>query len=169
MLPGGTLERYLPHYAGDEYDLSENAKQNAVYAEIEAMSNLETEDALADRYGDLYEAVKNLPSKAEVDVDPVLRNYLSRYIYELQRTVVNNPAWQIDRIRLHLNTHQPSWNNVFVIRQFESDSNGGFSATLGIIEMLGQQERVVRVNDRTNAGKGNFQIESVQMANGNRQ
>ena len=168
VLPGGTLERYLPHYAGDEYDLSDNAKQSAVYAEIEEMTNLETEDALADRYGDLYAAVKNLPSKAEVDVDPVLRNHLSRYIYELQRTVVNNPDWPIDRIILRLNALQPSWNNVFVIQQFESDSNGGFSATLGIIEMLGQQERVVRVNDRTNAGKGNFQIESVQMANGNR-
>ena len=164
VLPGGTLERYLPHYAGDEYELSENAKQNAVYAEIEEMTNLETEDALADRYEDLYEAVRDLPSKAEVDVDPVLRNHLSRYIYELQRIVVNNPDWQIDRIRNRLNTLQPSSNNVFEIQQFESGSNDGFSATLGIMEMLGQQKRVVHVDDRTNAGKGDFDIETVQLA-----
>ncbi len=34
-----------------------------------------------------------------------------------------------------------------------------FSATIEIAEMLGQERKVVRVSDRTNAGMGDFQIE----------
>ena len=162
VLPGGSIERYLPRYSGDEYDLTSDAKRDAAYAELEEMTNLANEEALADRYGDFYVAVCNLPSKTEVDVDTVLRNYLSDYIHELQRTVVNNRDWERDQIQQQLETLQPSRHGVFMIHQFERSSDEGFSATIGVIEMLGQQERVVRVNDSTNAGMGEFQIESPQ-------
>ena len=94
------------------------------------MTNLANEEALADRYGDFYVAVCNLPSKTEVDVDTVLRNYLSDYIHELQRTVVNNRDWQGAQIQQQLETLQPSGQGVFAIRQFERDSEDGFSATI---------------------------------------
>ena len=162
VLPGGTLERYLPHYTGDEYELNPDAKREAVYAEMEEITNLANEEALADRYNDLYIAVSVLPSKAAVDVDVVLRNHLSNYIHDLQRTVVNNPDWEIDDIRQRLDALQPSQNGVFAIRQFERKPEGGFNATIGIIEMLGQRERIVRVNGDTNAGMGDFQIELAQ-------
>ena len=102
VLPGGTLERYLPLYKGDEYELNSAAKAKAVLAEIEEITNLSDEGAIAERYGELYEIVCNLPSKAVVDVEPVLRNHLSNYIHDLQRTVVNNPDWQIDEIKTAL-------------------------------------------------------------------
>ena len=162
VLPGGTLERYLPHYTGDEYELNPDAKREAVYAEMEEITNLANEEALADRYSDLYIAVSILPSKAAVDVDVVLRNHLSNYIHDLQRTVVNNPDWEIDHIRQRLDALQPSQNGVFAIRQFERKPEGGFNATIGIIEMLGQRERIVQVNGDTNAGMGDFQIELAQ-------
>ena len=162
VLPGGTIERYLPRYSGDEYDLNSDAKRDAAYAELEEMTNLANEEALADRYGDFYVAVCNLPSKTEVDVDTVLRNYLSDYIHELQRTVVNNRDWEGAQIQQQLETRQPSRQRVFAIRQFERNSEDGFSATISVIEMLGWQERIVRVNERTNAGMGEFQIESRQ-------
>src|SRR5260221_2475545 len=38
LLPGGTLERYLPKYAGDEYELSDDAKRQGVAEEIQLMS-----------------------------------------------------------------------------------------------------------------------------------
>jgi hypothetical protein len=38
LLPGGTLERYLPKYAGDHYELTDDAKRQAVGAEIEEMA-----------------------------------------------------------------------------------------------------------------------------------
>ena len=167
VLPGGTLERYLLHFKGDVYAPSQNAKQNAVFEEIGELAFLETEEELAERYGDLYAAVRNLPAKDEVDVEPVLRNHLSRYIYELQRIVANNPEWQIDQVRQRLSNVQSAWKDVFGIRQFEPASSGGFNATIGITEMLGHQERYVRVNDNTNAGKGSFTIEPAYMGNGN--
>ena len=90
VLPGGTLERYLPHFMGDVYDPSPNAKQKAVFDEIEEMACCMTKEELACRYGELYAAVSDLPSKAEVDVDPVLHKHLRRYIFELQTTVKDN-------------------------------------------------------------------------------
>ena len=158
VLPGGTLERYLPHYRGDEYEPSSDAKRQAVYAEIEEMTKLPTEEALTERYGELYAAVCNLPSKAEVDLDAALSNHLSSYIHEFQRTVVNNPDWQAEQIRQRLISIQPSWNGVFSIQDFARTPKGGFEATVGIIAMLGQRARVVSVSNNTNAGMGEFEI-----------
>ena len=163
VLPGGTLERYLPHYKGDEYTLSPDAKRQAVYAEIEELTKLTTEEALSERYGDLYGAVHSLPSKAEVDLDAALNNHLSKYIHEFQRIVVNNPDWQADEIRQRLVSIQPSWNGVFSIQEFGRTPEGCFKATIGIIAMLGQSPRVVHVNHQTNAGMGNFKIELAPM------
>ena len=161
VLPGGTLERYLPHFTGDVYVPGQNAKQKAVLAEIGEMSRCMTEEQLVGRYGELYTAVSDLPSKAEVDVDPVLRSHLSRYVFELQMAVHDNPDWNIDDVRRRLSTVQSSWNGVFEIQEFEPDSDGGFSATIGIAEMLDQKKRAVQVNNRTNASERNFQIETV--------
>lgn len=119
------------------------------------------------RNGELYEAVRNLPSKTEVDIDPVLRNHLSSYIFELQRTVANNPGWQIDQVKQRLSEINKAWEDVFQIQQFDPDSDGGFKATIGIVEMIGQQERAARVNDETDAGRGDFEIEPVQLADEN--
>ena len=163
VLPGGTLERYLPHYRGNEYELSSDAKRQAVYAEIEEMTKLPTEEALTERYGELYAAVCNLPSKAEVDLDAALSNHLSSYIHEFQRTVVNNPDWQADQIIQRLISIQPSWNGVFSIQDFARTPEGSFEANIGIIAMLGQRARVVHVNHHTNAGMGDFKIELSPM------
>ena len=161
VLPGGTLERYLPYFKGDVYVPGQNAKQKAVLAEIEELSYCMTEEQLVGRYGELYTAVSDLPSKTEVDIDPVLRNHLSRYVFELQMTVRDYPDWNIDQVRQRLSTVQSSWNGIFEIQEFEPDSDGGFSAMIGITEMLGQRKRAVQVNNRTNASERNFQIETV--------
>ena len=164
VLPGGTIERYLPHYQGNEYELTSDAKRDAIHAAIEEIPNLETEEALSKRYGDLYDIIRRLPSKGEVDVEAVLCNYLSDYIHHLQRTVVNNPTFDMHQIQQQLRKLQPSSSNVFSIRYFDIRS-GGFNATIGIVKMLGQQERVVRVNERTNAGMDDFQIEFAPVVN----
>ncbi len=162
VLPGGTLERYLPSYTGNEYILDPDAKHRAVQYELLELGKLSTDEALAERYDDLYHAVRSLPTKAEVDVDEVLRNHLSDYIHELQRTVVNNPGWSSDEIRVRLDTLQPSRQGVFSIRNFERNSNGEFSATIDVMEMLGQPPRFIQINERTNAGMGDFEIEIVR-------
>ena len=161
VLPGGTLERYLPHYKGDDYELSSDAKREAVYAEIEEMNKLSTEEELEKRYGELHAAICSFPFKEEVDLDAAVNNHLSRYIHELQRTVVNNPDWQADEIEQRLVSIQPSWNGVFSIQEFEGAPGGDFEAKVSIIPMLGQNPRVVLVNHQTNAGMGDFKIETV--------
>jgi hypothetical protein len=47
LLPGGTIERYLPAYAGDHYELTDEAKKRAVAAESEVAGTLTTPAALA--------------------------------------------------------------------------------------------------------------------------
>ena len=161
VLPGGTIERYLPHYEGDEYKLTSDAKLQAINAEIREMAKLSTEEELAERYGDLHEAVCTLPSKDEVDLEVALRNHLSRYIHELQRAVVTNPDGQIDDIRQRLSNVQPSWNRVFSLQDFTRTPESGFEAKIGIIPMLGQSDKIVSVTSQTNAGMGDFRIEGA--------
>jgi hypothetical protein len=159
LLPGGTLERYLPKYTGDHYELTDEAKRQAVAAEIEEMSKPLAAADLANRYGGLYEAVCALPSKASVDVDKVLRNYLGQYIYDLQTTVVNNPTWQKDQVETHLKIMQQATTPVFSIRELNRGEHKQFSAVIRVTEMLGQKERFVRVNHQTNPGMGEFKLE----------
>lgn len=163
LLPGGTIERYLPCYCGDEYELAENAKQQAVSDEIQKLSKPLTEEELSSRYGELYNAIRALPSKADVDVNLVLCNYLSDYIHSLQKTIVSNSGWSEDQIQNRLNTLQPSLASVFSIRKLERGQQGEFSATIEIAEMLGQGKRFTQISHRTNAGMGEFEIESTQV------
>ena len=114
LLPGGTIERYLPCYGGDDYKLAEHAKRQAVEDEIQELSKSLTEAELLSRYDELYDAVCNLPSKEDVDVNPVLHHYLSDYIHKLQQIIINNPDWNQDQIQDRLNTLQPSLNGVFL-------------------------------------------------------
>ncbi len=161
VLPGGTLERYLPSYRGNEYRLKEEAKRTAVTTEIEKMAALSNEEALSKRYGYLYDVVCNLPSKTDVDVEPVLRDYLSDYIHELQKSVHNNPDCHQDTIQERLNAVLPSTSVVFSIRKFERYEGKKFGATIEIMEMLGQGKRIVQVSNETNAGMGDYTIESA--------
>ena len=167
VLSGGTIERYLPLYEGDIYAPRPETKLRAVHAEIEAMASIHKDQVLRERYGDLYEAISLLPSKEEVDVDPVLRNYLSSYVHELQRTVVNHTDWQITQIQERLRLKLPSTNSVFSLSEFERFSNDTFQATIAISEMLGSPDRVVRVDESTNAGMGSFTIENNPLVKGN--
>ena len=159
LLSGGTLERYLPSYRGNEYAPTEDAKQQAMDKEIQVLSKPTTEANLKARYEDLYDAVCSMPSKTDVDVEPILRVYLSNYIHELQQTVINNPDWQLSDIQTRLNTRQPEATTVFSVQVFERHDGDRFEALIEIAEMLGQLKRVVRVSERTNAGMGDFQIE----------
>jgi len=159
LLPGGTLERYLPKYSGDYYELTDEAKRKAVGDEIEEMAKTMTDAELAARYGELYNAVCALPSKMSVDVEQVLRDYLSRYIHDLQAAIVNNPTWQLDQIQAHLNTIQRSTVRVFSVQELKRGAHKQFDVIVAITEMLGQKQRLVRVNHQTNAGVGDFKIE----------
>ena len=163
LLPGGTIERYLPCYCGDDYKLAEQAKRRAVEEEIQELSKSLTEAELSSRYDELYNAVCNLPSKADVDINPVLRNYLSDYIHKLQQTIINNPDWNQDQIQNRLNTLEPSFTGVFSIGDFERKQKNEFNATIDITEMLGQEKRFIQVNHLTNAGMGDFEITSYEV------
>jgi len=159
LLSGGTLESYLPKYAGDEYELTESAKRQAVTAEIEEMAGAMDAMELERRYGDLYKAVCELPSKVSVDTEQVLRNYLSHYIHELQVAVVNNPYWELDQVQAHLNNIKSSTKNVFSVGSLNRGQDKEFNAAIHIAEMLGQPRTLVRVNHKTNAGMGDFEVE----------
>jgi len=147
--------------AGDHYELSDSAKKQAVTAEIEEMAKHMTADELRVRYGELYEAVCTLPSKVSVDIDRVLRDYLSRYIHDLQSAVVNNPTWELAQIKTHLNTIQKATAKVFSVSKLTRGPHKEFRAVVLIAEMLSQKQRLMHVNHQTNAGMGEFTIEQA--------
>jgi len=166
LLSGGTLERYLPSYCGDPYVLPDDAKRNAVASEIQLMADGMTEGEMEDRYGALYRVVCELPSKLSVDTEAVLRNYIGDYIHQLQSALVRNPSWQRGQAQAYMNQVQPAATRVFSIQELERDkekesSDKEFRAVIAIAEMLGQGKRFVRVDHKTNAGMGGFEIETV--------
>ena len=78
---------------------------------------------------------------------------------DLQAAVVNNPTWLLDQVQAHLNTIQRATIKVFSVQELNRGPYKEFSAVVAIAEMLGQKQRLVRVNHQTNAGMGDFKIE----------
>ena len=158
LLPGGTLERYLPSYRGNPYDLKDEDKKTAVEEELIVLSTNLSEAELNKRYGDLYEAACCLPSKLSVNVDPVIRGYLSQYIHDLQKTIVDNPLWNERQVQARLAQLEKPMSKVFSVRSLKKLDEKQFSFEVVLAPMLGKGERFVRVDQTTNAGMGNFEI-----------
>ena len=153
------MERYLPSYSGDEYQLTEAAKKQAVQAELEWLVSPVGEAELLTRYGDLFSAIRLLPSEPEVDTEPVIRKYLRDYVHRLQGIASDYPAWQHDDVETTLKAELPEMANVFSLRCFQRSGASEFQATVVIAEMLGQPAGIVRVDNKTVAGTGAFTIE----------
>ena len=60
VLPGGTIERYLPHYQGNEFQLTQEAKNTAILEELDYLVGTKSEEELASRYTELYDAIKKV-------------------------------------------------------------------------------------------------------------
>ena len=101
-----------------------------------------------------------LPASPDVDLEPVIRNYLSDYIHKLQKAVVANPGWQREEIQKHLNVSEPEIASIFSIRDFVRAGIKGFQATVEVSETLGLDRRIVRADDKTNPSMGEFVLES---------
>ena len=162
LLPGGTIERYLPSYLGSAYDLTDAAKQKAVLQELSELARPYTESELASRYGALYNAVRRLPSKATVDIEPTLRRYLSRYIYELQQAVLAHPDSDRDQLEARLATTPGAMTGVFSLRAFDHGRNNEFQALVEVVEMLGHGRKLVKVTHLTNAAMQHFEIQALE-------
>lgn len=159
LLAGGTLERYLPSYTGNPYDLKDEAKRKAVSDELHVLSSGPNEMELKQRYGELYGTICDLPSKITVDVDRVLRGYLSQYIHDLQSAITENSTWNQEQIQSHLIAVQKSTTKVFSIRNFNRTGERQFSVEVVVASMLGRNKRFVAVSHMTNAGMGEFELQ----------
>lgn len=159
LLPGGALEHYLPSYDGDPYSIPENVKRQVVEKEIEIISRGMRDDELNERYGDLYDAVCQLPAKLTVDTEPLLREYLGRYIHELQNAIAQNPEWTKEEVQIHLERVQSATTKVFSIQELNRKDATEFFAIIYIAKMLGDPPRSVAVSHQTNAGMGEFTLQ----------
>ena len=155
MLPGGTIERYLPSFSGDLFNPSSEAKRNAVKTElvklraIRQSDDLDRDATLAARYGALYEVVRRLPSKAPVDFDGVLRGYLSDYVHELQKVVAKHTDWERVRIDKHMQQHSLQKSGVVWLDSFQRSASGRFDAIIGVSEIVGGGRRCLDVDSDT--------------------
>ena len=160
VLPGGTLERYLPLFEGAEFDPAPEQKHEAVLAELAAMTSISTEEQLASQYKDLYDAVRSFPSKDSVDLDLVLRRRLSDYMHKLQQTVVEYPHWGQEQIQDRMKSVLPEYADVFSIQHLERRLGNEFQATIAVKNLLNQGLKIVQVSDQTITGMGSFEIKS---------
>ena len=163
VLPGGSLERYLPLFDGAEFDPTPEQKRDAVLAELDAMTNITSEGELASRYTDLYNAVRNFPSKSSVNLDLVLSRRLATYIHNLQQTVVDYPDWNLHQVQERMKVSLSEYTEVFSIQNFERPLGNKFQATIVVADLLNQGPKSVIVTDQTNAGMGGFEIKSAAL------
>ncbi len=161
VLPGGTLERYLPHFRGSVFDPTPDQKREAVLAELETMAMITEEGVLAKRYTDLYRAIRSFPSKDSVNLDVVLRRRLATYIHSLQQTVLDYPDWSQDKVQDRMNSILSEYADVFSIQCFGQQSGNRFQATIMVANLLNQGPKIVEVSDHTNAGMGGFELKSA--------
>lgn len=161
LLPGGTLERYLPSYVGHPYRLEESQKRAAVEEELVYLSRPQDEAALKDRYAELYSVSIALPSKLQVDIDLVLREYASTYIHQLQRLVAGRRAADLETLRLQIQRDEPGLSRVFSVRSLDVKDAGWFLIEIEVKPLLGGPKRLIRVTPETNAGMGKFELSAL--------
>lgn len=161
LLPGGTLERYLPSYVGHPYKLEESQKRAAVEDELTFLSHPHDEAALEDRYSELYSVSTALPSKLQVDIDTVLREYASSYIHQLQRLVAGQRAADLEAIRLQIERDEPSLSKVFSVRSLDIQNAEKFLIEVEVKPLLGGPKRLIRITPETNAGMGKFELSTL--------
>ena len=159
LLPGGTIERYLPSYIGNPYTLRDDAKQRAVLQEIAELARPYTEAELSQRYGDLYDAVQRLPSKTTVDLEPTLRRHLSRYIFELQQAALAHSDYNRDQLEARLSATAGAMTGVFSLREFAHGPANEFEALVEVAEMLGGGKQLAKVTHLTNAAMQCFELQ----------
>lgn len=161
LLPGGTLERYLPSYEGHPYKLEESQKRAAVEYELAFLSHPHDEAALKDRYSELYSVSTALPSKLQVNIDTVLREYASSYIHQLQRLVASKRAAELEAIQLQIQRDEPSLSKVFSVRSLDIQSSEKFLIEVEVKPLLGGPKRLICITPETNAGMGKFELSTL--------
>ncbi len=158
LLPGGTLERYLPSYTGNPYEIRDDSKSEAVAAEIAWLAGQHDEATLRARYTDLYKVIEALPSKPPVVIDSILIEYISAFIHALQGAVVANAAWNHEELGKFLAIKQPASAKIFSVASIVRSAPDKFRCVVEVLPMLGQGLRHVIVTETTNAGMRNFLI-----------
>lgn len=162
LLPDGALEHYLPSYTGDIYELNDQGKSQAVIKEISFLSSNSVDiSVLQQRYGNLYEAIKKLPSKPPVSFDKTLKQYLGGYIFELQNSVMQHPDWGLADISRFMTHKMPGIEKLLILEEFTKQTGNEFIAKIKIIDRFGTSNRSVNISHRTNAGMGDFEINPV--------
>lgn len=161
LLPGGSLENYLPFYAESAYSLDDELKRKAVEKEVLLLASGEFDDSLASRYGALFDAVRRLPGKPPVDTDAVLLTHLGDYVYQLQSLVLTHTQWGKDQLSAHFASAPEGLHKLFEITEFVRHSEKEFAATIRISRV---HRAIVRITHETNAGMRRFTLEDEPSA-----
>lgn len=156
LLPGGSLEHYLPSYSGPRYALNDELKRRAVEEEVVSLASGYFDGHLAERYGALFDAVCKLPAKPPVDMDAVLMAHLGDYIYQLQSLVLTHRKWTKEQINRHFASATDGLSQLFNVSEFSRTGDSEFAAT---IQVLRVHRAVVRITHETNAGMRCFKLE----------
>ena len=152
VLPGGALEHYLPCYQGDEYNVSNTRKAQAIQEELSVLATSPDDESLRQRYRELFEIANLLPGVPAVDWTEHAKGPLRDYIYALQRLVSTTPTIDPSVLREKLLQDTPARSKFFSLRDFHSKADGTFRATVVLESALLGEEMWIEIGDRTNPG-----------------
>lgn len=158
LLKGGALEHYLPSYTNNIYQIDETKKREALEIELKELFNNLTESVLPERYGYLYEIIINLPSNKKVDYIKPLKGHLGGVIFKIQQGFLQGLILNKDSIPSYIGKEWESYSRVLDITSFIIKTSKKFDCSITIQDKWGMGELEIKINEKTNAGMGNFEL-----------
>lgn len=161
LLKGGALEHYLPTYTGNIYEINDSIKRQTIEKETEFLFNSLTVEELDLRYGYLFDVIKQLPAEPKVDYLKPIKNHLGSLIFKIQSGIQSEAIKSIESIESYIGNEWESYKRVLSIDKDTSiiNNKNSFTCNITILDKWGLGELKLVINEKTNSGMGQFELQ----------
>lgn len=149
VLPGGSLENYLPGYTGNRFKVPDEAKRSAALEEQSWLASSRDSSELAARYGELLPIVRKLPARRRVDILPTLRRELADLLHRVIMSIRAREVAAADQIASVLGDDWLRVASFVEVSRLEVRSGSDFSGVLRVLDKFGVGEQWCTFDHRT--------------------
>lgn len=154
ILKDGAMENYFHCYDGNKFRIDDSKKRDCLKDEINWMINeCKSTNDLANRYGELYEIIKNLPSGDKIDYKKVVESNLKDLIHKIQKGLSEHKINDESNLPSYIGNKWSSYQRILSISKIDKE-NQTFTIQLKDLWELG--ERCIDIEKNKNYSSENF-------------
>ncbi len=161
LLRGGALEHYLPSYTGNIYEINDGIKKQTIEKELGLLFTTLEVGELENRYGYFFQVISLLPAEPKVDYLLPIKNHLGSLIYKIQKGIQTGVVKSAETIPNYFGNEWNSYKRVLEISSLTITSNDKFICKLKILDKWGLGELKLSIDETTNSGMGQFNLEAI--------